>query len=255
MPKLAVQSFQADGATPAVAFNVPTVRPPPLLRLDKLPYPALPENIPKLENTSGEKFANNEAPFPALTGRQSTYISNQVKASLDRAIEQGMIKPVPIGTPVTWCSPMLLYQKQMEPLAIPLIFSDSMHSVFEKPITLYHHSSFPLKYHLTPKSLYLILYMASALFPWTGRVLLEPSSRPGRVLLCCQCFSHIRSDMLGNACELAKTDVNLLSDKLLTKPLLYGDHTFNNISNQLILQGTITFIRLSEGFKIDDPSP
>ena len=61
--------------------------------------------------------------------------------------------------------------------------------------------------------------------------------------------------MLGNACELAKTDVNLLSDKLLTKPFLYGDHTFNDISNQLILQGTITFIRLSEGFKIDDPSP
>ena len=157
MPKLAIQSFQADGATPAVAFNVPTVRPPPLLRLDKLPYPALPENIPKLENTSGEEFANNEAPFPALTGPQSTYISNQVKASLDRAIEQGMIKPVPIGTPVTWCSPMLLYQKQMEPLAIPLIFNDSMHSVFEKPITLYHHSSLPRKYHLTPKSLYLIL--------------------------------------------------------------------------------------------------
>ena len=74
-------------------------------------------------------------------------------------------------------------------------------------------------------------------------------------LLRCQCFSRIRSDMLDNACELAKTDLNLLSDKLLTKLLLYGDHTFNDRSNQLILLGTIAFIRLSECFKIDDPSP
>ena len=35
-------------------------------------------------------------------------------------------------------------------------------------------------------------------------------------LLHCQHFSRIRSDMLDNACELAKTDVNLLSDELLT---------------------------------------
>ena len=47
-------------------------------------------------------------------------------------------------------------------------------------------------------------------------------------LLCCPSFSQIRSDMLDNACELAKTDVNLLSDELLMKIL---DHTFNDISN------------------------
>ena len=58
--------------------------------------------------------------------------------------------------------------------------------------------------------------------------------------------------MLNNACELAKTDVNLLSEELLTKLILCGDHTFNDISNQLILQQTITFSRLSERFKIDD---
>ena len=74
-------------------------------------------------------------------------------------------------------------------------------------------------------------------------------------LLRCQHFSRIWSDMLDNACELAKTDLNLLSDELLTKLLLYGDYTFNDRSNQLILLGTITFIRLSERFKIYDPSP
>ena len=74
-------------------------------------------------------------------------------------------------------------------------------------------------------------------------------------LLCCQRFSWIWSDMLDNACELAKTDLNLLSDELLTKLLLHGDHTFNDRLNPLILLGTITFIRLSECFKIDDPPP
>ena len=69
-------------------------------------------------------------------------------------------------------------------------------------------------------------------------------------LLRCKRFYQIRSDMLDSACELAKTDVNLLSDESLTKLLSYGDHTFNDISNQLILQGPITFIRLSERFKI-----
>ena len=49
-----------------------TIRPSPPSRPDKLPYPALAENIPKLENYIQEKFANsvfnNEASFPALTG-------------------------------------------------------------------------------------------------------------------------------------------------------------------------------------------
>ena len=40
--------------------------------------------------------------------------------------------------------------------------------------------------------------------------------------------------------------------KLLTKLILY---TFNDRSNQLILLGAMTFIRLPEHFKIDDPSP
>ena len=74
-------------------------------------------------------------------------------------------------------------------------------------------------------------------------------------LLRSQRFSRIWSDMLDNACELTKTDHNLLSYELLTKDLLYGDHTFNDRSNQFILLGTITFIRLSECFKIDNPSP
>ena len=69
-----------------------------------------------------------------------------------------------------------------------------------------------------------------------------------------QRFSQIRSDILNNAYNITKTDVNLLCKELLTKFLLYGDHTFNDISNQLILQATVTFISLSERFEIEDSS-
>ena len=62
--------------------------------------------------------------------------------------------------------------------------------------------------------------------------------------------SQIRSDMPNNARELAKTDIALLSEELPTKLLLYGDHTFNDMSNRLILQETITFIRPSKRFLI-----
>ena len=72
MPKPAIQSLQTKGAFPVLSPSVPTFRPPPPSRPNKLPYPALPENIPKLENYIREKFASsvfvNEAPFPALTG-------------------------------------------------------------------------------------------------------------------------------------------------------------------------------------------
>ena len=33
---------------------------------------------------------------------------SDTKAGLDRDVERGIIKPVPIGTPVEWCSPMLV---------------------------------------------------------------------------------------------------------------------------------------------------
>ena len=72
MPKPAVQSLQTNHAPPVVSPTVSTICPPPLSRHDKLPYTALPENIPKLENYIWEKFANsvfnNDAPLPDLTG-------------------------------------------------------------------------------------------------------------------------------------------------------------------------------------------
>ena len=36
----------------------------------------------------------------------------KVKESLDRDVERGIIAPVPIGSPVTWCSPMVVVSKE-----------------------------------------------------------------------------------------------------------------------------------------------
>ena len=47
---------------------------------------------------------------------------------------------------------------------------------------------------------------------------------------------------------------DILGIKLITRISL-GLYTFNDRSNQLILLGAMTFIRLPEHFKIDDPSP
>ena len=44
-----------------------------------------------------------------------------------------------------------------------------------------------------------------------------------------QRVSQIRSDMLDNACDITKTDIDLLSEELLRKPLLYGEHMSNFI--------------------------
>ena len=111
MHKPAIQSLQTNRAPPVISPIVPTISPPPSSRPDKLPYPALPKNIPKLENYIWEKFANsvfnNDAPFPAMTGPAAKiYIKPyavhyarhtptpiphhwkaQVKISLDRDVE------------------------------------------------------------------------------------------------------------------------------------------------------------------------
>ena len=113
-----------------------TFRQPPPQRPISIPFPALPENIGKLEQYIRDRFAdsvfNNSAPFPALSGPPAKihikpdaipfaarhtpvpvphHWKAAVKNSLDKDVERGIIAPVPIGTPVTWCSPMVVVSK------------------------------------------------------------------------------------------------------------------------------------------------
>ena len=62
--------------------------------------------------------------------------------------------------------------------------------------------------------------------------------------------------MLDIVWNMTKTGVNLISEGLLTKSLLYGDHWLYIISNQFIIsKRTTTFIGLFKQFKTDDLSP
>ena len=68
-------------------------------------------------------------------------------------------------------------------------------------------------------------------------------------LLCCPRYSHLRSDYLSNISQIVKSDVTIFPDDHLTDLLLYGSKSFNNISNELIINETINFIFKSERFK------
>ncbi len=104
-------------------------------RPTSLPHPPTPENVPKLETFIREKFASTAfyktPPFPAISGPPAKinlktdavpyarhtpipiphHCQDEVKASLDRDVARGIITPGPIGTPVTWCSPMVIVAK------------------------------------------------------------------------------------------------------------------------------------------------
>ena len=131
-----LEIIAAVNTTPAVkspiktVFN-PTIPPKP----HKLPYPATYDNVPKLEQYLKDAFKDttfNRSPlFPVMTGLQAhihlkpdaiPYArrapitvpynrKDQIKDSLEWDVERGIITHVPIGTPVTWFSPMVITTK------------------------------------------------------------------------------------------------------------------------------------------------
>ena len=126
----AVNNTQVE--SPMKTKPTPTIPQKP----QKLLYPATEANVPKLEQYLKDAFkdtAFNRSPcFPAMTSplthihlkpdaipyAQHTPIpvpynwKDQIKASLDQDIARGIIAPVPMGTPVTWCSPMVITTKK-----------------------------------------------------------------------------------------------------------------------------------------------
>ena len=98
-------------------------------------YEPTERNIPLLKKFIIDKFSdsafNREPPFPSMKTtpghihlKPNTipmldihrflfhHWKNTIKASLDHDIQHGIIKPIPIGTPVTWCSPMVIVHKK-----------------------------------------------------------------------------------------------------------------------------------------------
>ena len=72
-------------------------------------------------------------------------------------------------------------------------------------------------------------------------------------LLCCPRYKHIRSDYISKVSQIVRSDVSVFPNDHLTDLLLYGSKSFNNVSNELILNETInkfhSEIRTFQAFK------
>ena len=59
-----------------------------------------------------------------------------VKAGLDRDVRLGVLKPVPVSEPITWCNRMVICAKKNKNLEGPLTFNHSIVTTLRKHITL-----------------------------------------------------------------------------------------------------------------------
>ena len=105
-------------------------------RPSKIPYPPTEENVPKLKqflvDTFKETAFNKSTPFPAMETKPvhihlkenavphahhvpipvPFHWKEKVKQDLDMDVQREIITPVPIGTPVKWCSKMIVTAKK-----------------------------------------------------------------------------------------------------------------------------------------------
>ena len=72
---------------------------------------------------------------------------------------------------------------------------------------------------------------------------------PVHYFLCCPCYNTLRTDYLSKISEIVGSDISILPNDHLTHLLMYGSNVYNNVSNELILTGTIQFIKQSGRFK------
>ena len=71
------------------------------------PFPAMSMPPAHIHLNENAKPYTRRTPIPI-----SFHWKKEVKESLDRDVERGIIAPVPIGTPVEWCSPMVVTAKK-----------------------------------------------------------------------------------------------------------------------------------------------
>ena len=122
---------------PATSCDCPKRKLPPEMPT-KLPFPATPENRGKLQEFLANYYQHStfntcaHQPLPVMTGppiklmidQDATPVAyhtpipvplhwqEEVKAGLDQDVRLGVIEPVPIGTPVTWCHRMVICAKK-----------------------------------------------------------------------------------------------------------------------------------------------
>ena len=67
-------------------------------------------------------------------------------------------------------------------------------------------------------------------------------------LLRCHHFANTRLTLLGQVPDILKTNIKVLPEHRSVEILLYRDNNCNEIASKLIIEATITFIKLSKGF-------
>ena len=134
---IAAAATEAPNDHPARECNCPRrTKPPPIP--STLPYPATEENREKLKQHLLDHYSSStfntceHQPLPMMTGPSMRLMINpkatptahhspipvplhwqdEVKAGLDRDVRLGVIEPVPIGEPVTWCHRMVICAKK-----------------------------------------------------------------------------------------------------------------------------------------------
>ena len=151
-----------SGATSPPEAGVARTPPPP--RPSALPFLATPEHIDDLKKWLLDAFASSafntsSYPLPAMSGPPmkihikpdaqphavhtpipiSHHWKQQVKADLDRDVAMGIIEPVPIGTPTTFCAKMLTVPKKSgQPRRVVDLQALNKHCLRET-----HHTSSP----------------------------------------------------------------------------------------------------------------
>ena len=65
----------------------------------------------------------------------------------------------------------------------------------------------------------------------------------------CQQFDLIRTDLFGQLSELPALDLNDMNTKALCRLLLYGSPYLNIITNRMIMDATILYIKATQRFQ------
>jgi len=64
------------------------------------------------------------------------YLTEAVKKSLDDDVLWGIIEPVPVGTPIDWCTVMVITTKKNESIRRTVTFNTSTYILKEKLIII-----------------------------------------------------------------------------------------------------------------------
>ena len=69
-------------------------------------------------------------------------------------------------------------------------------------------------------------------------------------LLRCPLYVAQRTDLLSSITDIVKNDFTVLPHDFVTRIVLYGSCSFNDIANKMILESTIRYIKRTKRFEV-----